>query len=54
MMATALRYQVMIDLAIAGSVGLGVLALLGLRAGHAFTADHQLRPDLLRGDDRTR
>jgi len=47
---SALRYQVMTYLAIATASGFGVLALLGLRARHAFTADHQLRRDFLRGD----
>ena len=49
---TALRYQILIYLSLGGSVGLGVLALLALRARHAFTADHQLRPDFLRGPGR--
>ena len=49
---TALRYQIMIYLAITTATGTGVLGLLALRARHAFTGDHQLRPDFLRPADR--
>lgn len=44
--ATALRYQMLIYLAIAGTVGLSLLGLLALRFRRYFTADHQLRQDL--------
>ncbi|RUL88334.1 ABC transporter permease [Tautonia sociabilis] len=39
----AFRYQILIYLAISGSVGLAILVLLSLRTRRAFTPDHQLR-----------
>ena len=44
-LGTALRYQVLIYLAITGTVGLSTLALLGLRLRRYFTPAHQLRLD---------
>ncbi|QDV37217.1 ABC transporter permease [Tautonia plasticadhaerens] len=49
---TAFRYQILIYLAIGGSVGLAVLSLLGLRARRAFSPDHQLRAPSHLLDDR--
>ncbi len=43
----ALSYQIMIYLAIGGSVGIAILTLLKLRVRHAFTNAHQLRRDFL-------
>jgi putative ABC transport system permease protein len=49
--AIALRYQVMIYLAIAGTVGISTLILLELRLRRVFTASSQLRRDWLEGHD---
>lgn len=43
----ALRYQILIYLAISGTVGLGTLGLLALRLRRYFTTSHQLRTDRL-------
>lgn len=45
--ATALRYQVLLYLAIAGTVGPGMLLLLLMRFRHYFTPAHQLRRSTL-------
>lgn len=41
--STAFRYQILIYLAVGGSVGLAVLSLLDLRSRRTFSPDHQLR-----------
>jgi putative ABC transport system permease protein len=46
---TALRYQVLIYFAIAGTVAISTLLLLAVRLRRYFTAAHQLRQDLLDG-----
>jgi putative ABC transport system permease protein len=48
-LGSAVRYQVLVYLAITGTVGLSTLALLGLRLRRYFTPAHQLRPEALDG-----
>lgn len=48
--ATALRYQVLIYLMIAGTVVPGLLLMLRLRFRHYFTASQQIRPGVLDGN----
>ncbi|MBX6312243.1 MAG: iron export ABC transporter permease subunit FetB [Isosphaeraceae bacterium] len=45
--ATALRYQILVYLAIEGTVGISTLILLWLRLRRYFTAAHQLRAEAL-------
>ena len=45
----AIRYQILLYLAIAATVAISVLILLRIRLGRHFTASHQLRRDALEG-----